>query len=79
MNCGTPIRLLRYAQLKNKFVDLSPKAWSTFTTIWIALITNLPMENTTVRDNIRDDDQLLELASHIFDAVMASFEKDPKP
>jgi len=37
------------------------------------------MENTTVRDNIRDDDQLLELASHIFDAVMASFEKDPKP
>ncbi|MBS0355986.1 MAG: chromate resistance protein [Proteobacteria bacterium] len=32
-----------------------------------------------LRDNIRDDDQLLELAGHLFDGLLASFEKDPKP
>lgn len=32
-----------------------------------------------LRDNIRDDDQLLGLAGHLFDGLLASFEKDPKP
>lgn len=31
-----------------------------------------------LRDNIRDDDQLLGLAAHLFDGLMASFEKGPK-
>lgn len=31
-----------------------------------------------LRDSILDDDQLLALASHIFDGLMASFEKGPK-
>lgn len=32
-----------------------------------------------LRDTIPDDDQLLALASHIFDGLLASFEKGPKP
>jgi len=32
-----------------------------------------------LRDTIVDDDQLLLLASHIFDGLLASFEKGPKP
>lgn len=31
-----------------------------------------------LRDTIRDDDQLLGLATHLFDGLMASFEKGPK-
>lgn len=31
-----------------------------------------------LRDTIRDDDQLLGLAAHLFDGLMASFEKGPK-
>lgn len=32
-----------------------------------------------LRDAIADDDQLLALASHIFDGLLTSFEKGPKP
>lgn len=32
-----------------------------------------------LRDTILDDDRLLALASHIFDGLLASFEKGPKP